>query len=202
MKITKSQLRLIIEKQFRAGKKSHEPSFSLDDYPGYSNFYGRGGGTGGSYDSYDDYDYSSVIGEDPDLVDDDLGDAGYDPEDYEADTDDIGDDLGEGKAVKVTKRQLKRIIEEEKAKVLREQANRGNPNKPWDAVFPPEEATPEKAPSSDFGIFDKYYLTNVLMEEVERFMDETGVDSFGPAEIEDMRDAVMYALDTVTKQVS
>ena len=45
--------------------------------------------------------------------------------------------------MKISKRQLKRIIKEEKARVLREQANRGNPNKPWDAVFPPKEATPE-----------------------------------------------------------
>ncbi len=80
--------------------------------------------------------------------------------------------------MKITKRQLRRIIKEEKAKLLKE------------------------APTSEFGIFDQYYLTNVLAEEAERFMDQTGVDSFGPAEIEDMRNAVMYALDTVTREVS
>ena len=80
--------------------------------------------------------------------------------------------------MKITKRQLSRIIKEEKAKLLKEQG------------------TPE------FGIFDQYYLTQLLMEEVESFMDQTGVDSFGPAEVEDMRNAVMSALDTVLKQVS
>tara|TARA_R110000824_G_scaffold60050_1_gene160845 strand:+ start:611 stop:871 length:261 start_codon:yes stop_codon:yes gene_type:complete len=38
--------------------------------------------------------------------------------------------------MKITKRQLKRIIKEEKAK-LAEQSHRGNPNKPWDMNFPP-----------------------------------------------------------------
>ncbi len=83
----------------------------------------------------------------------------------------------EGK-MKITKRQLKRIIKEEKRKVLSE------------------------APTGEFGIFDRYYLANVLMEEAENFMGQAGVDSFGPAEVEDMRNAVMYALDTVTKEVS
>ncbi len=80
--------------------------------------------------------------------------------------------------MKITKGQLRRIIKEEKVKLLKE------------------------APTSEFGIFDQYYLTNVLAEEAERFMDQTGVDSFGPAEIEDMRTAVMYDLDTVTREVS
>ena len=83
----------------------------------------------------------------------------------------------EGK-MKITKRQLKRIIKEEKRKVLSE------------------------SPTTEFGIFDRYYLANVLMQEAENFMDQAGVDSFGPAEVEDMRNAVMYALDTVTKEVS
>ena len=39
--------------------------------------------------------------------------------------------------MKVTKRQLRRIIKEERASLLTEQTPRGNPNKPWDAVFPP-----------------------------------------------------------------
>ena len=80
--------------------------------------------------------------------------------------------------MKITKRQLKRIIKEEKSKLLKE------------------------APAAEFGIFDQYYLINVLMEEAESFMDQTGVDRFGPAEVRDMRNAVMAALDTVTKQVS
>tara|TARA_Y100000593_G_C4209052_1_gene285847 strand:+ start:229 stop:498 length:270 start_codon:yes stop_codon:yes gene_type:complete len=83
----------------------------------------------------------------------------------------------EGK-MKISKRQLKRIIKEEKRKVLSE------------------------SPTTEFGIFDRYYLANVLMEEAENFMGQAGVDSFGPAEVEDMRNAVMYALDTVTKEVS
>ena len=80
--------------------------------------------------------------------------------------------------MKITKRQLRRIIKEEKAKLVSE------------------------APASEFGIFDQYYLTNMLMEEVESFMDQVGVESFGPAEVKDMQNAVMKALDTVTKQVS
>ena len=80
--------------------------------------------------------------------------------------------------MKITKRQLSRIIKEEKAKLLKE------------------------APTAEFGIFDQYYLADLLMEEVESFMGQTGVDSFGPAEIEDMRNAVLSALDTITKQVS
>ncbi len=80
--------------------------------------------------------------------------------------------------MKISKRQLKRIIKEEKRKVLSE------------------------SPTTEFGIFDRYYLANVLMEEAENFMGQAGVDSFGPAEVEDMRNAVMYALDTVTKEVS
>tara|TARA_B100001123_G_scaffold451206_1_gene628478 strand:- start:12538 stop:12780 length:243 start_codon:yes stop_codon:yes gene_type:complete len=80
--------------------------------------------------------------------------------------------------MKISKRQLRRIIKEEKAKLLKE------------------------APTPEFGIFDQYYLADLLMEEVESFMDQTGVDSFGPAEVEDMRNAVMAALDTIVKQVS
>ena len=80
--------------------------------------------------------------------------------------------------VKISKRQLTRIIKEEKGKILAE------------------------APMGEFGIFDQYYLANLLMEEVESFMDQTGVESFGPSEISDMRNAVMQALDTVTNQVS
>ena len=79
--------------------------------------------------------------------------------------------------MKISKRQLRRIIKEEKAKLLKE------------------------APGAEFGIFDQYYLTQLLMEEVESFMDQTGVDSFGPAEVEDMRNAVMAALDTIVRQV-
>jgi hypothetical protein len=41
--------------------------------------------------------------------------------------------------MKITKRQLRRIIKEE----ISEQTHRGNPNKPWDAVFPPgDDSTP------------------------------------------------------------
>ena len=80
--------------------------------------------------------------------------------------------------MKITKRQLRRIIKEEKAKLLKE------------------------APTAEFGIFDQYYLADVLMGEVESFMDQTGVDSFGPAQDEYMRNAFMRALDTIIKQVS
>ena len=79
--------------------------------------------------------------------------------------------------MKISKRQLKRIIKEEKRKVLSE------------------------SPTTEFGIFDQYYLANVLMEEAENFMDQAGIDSFGPAEVEDMRNAVLQALDTVAEQV-
>ena len=73
MKITKSQLiKLIRERQFRAGKQSHEPSFSLDDYPGYSDFYSGKSDDYGYEDDYD-YDYVEAFGEDPDDIDDDFG---------------------------------------------------------------------------------------------------------------------------------
>ena len=131
MKITKKQLRKLIQEKrpFRAGKADHEPSFSLSDYPGYGNFYGRGGGSGGGgynegYDEFDaaqDREYAEIVGEDPDLIDDDLGDAGYDPEEYEEEIDDIDDDLGENKVVRITKRQLRKIIKEEKDKLIQEQ---------------------------------------------------------------------------------
>ena len=86
--------------------------------------------------------------------------------------------MTEGRKTRITKRQLRRIIKEEKAKLLKE------------------------APTAEFGIFDQYYLTNLLMEEVESFMDQAGVDSFGPEEINDMRLAVTQALDAVIHQVS
>ena len=59
-----------------------------------------------------------------------------------------------------------------------------------------------ESPGSEFGIFDQYYIQDLLMAEVESFMDHSGVDSFGPAEVEDMRNAVMQALDVVIKEVS
>ncbi|MAG25646.1 hypothetical protein CMI47_08720 [Candidatus Pacearchaeota archaeon] len=56
--------------------------------------------------------------------------------------------------MKITKRQLRKIIKEERARLV-EQSHRGNPNKPWDAVFP--AAAPgsvEAAISADI-IYDK-----------------------------------------------
>ena len=85
---------MIAEQQFRAGKKSHEPSFSLDDYAGYSDLYSKPGF--GYSDDDDDYGYGL----------DDYGDDDYDGDDY----DDGGDDLDESSVVKVTKAQLRRII--------------------------------------------------------------------------------------------
>ena len=40
--------------------------------------------------------------------------------------------------MKITKRQLRRIVKEERARIISEQEkHRGNPNKPWDYFFPP-----------------------------------------------------------------
>ena len=56
--------------------------------------------------------------------------------------------------MKITKRQLRRIIKEERA-LLVEQSHRGNPNKPRDALFPGAPAgSVEAALSSDI-VYDK-----------------------------------------------
>ena len=82
--------------------------------------------------------------------------------------------------MKITKRQLKRIIKKE----ISEQTHRGNPNKPWDAVFPPgseESETQEEDPK--------------FLELVEAFRDVIqDANRLGLNE-QDIEDAYFSALD-------
>ena len=171
MKVTKRQLRQIIEEQTATVSTD-----TIEDVVmGVLSDEGGAAGLEPIEDALEDLEDDDIS-----LPDEDIEDIIGDVAGVKSHTD--GDFIDttqlEGKTVKISKRQLRRIIKEEKAKVLAE------------------------APTGEFGIFDKYYLTSVLMEEVERFMDQTGADSFGPAEVKDMRSAVMYALDVVTREVS
>ena len=51
--------------------------------------------------------------------------------------------------MKMTKQKLKKIIKEE-VDIIKE-AHRGNPNKPWDAFFPPQADTEASADSEVMG---------------------------------------------------
>lgn len=95
MKITISQLRLILKEQgYRSGRKDHEPTFSLDDYPGYSDFYSKKSPMYSSDWDGDDTDWDNETWHE---LDDDYGQ--YD--------DDGLDDLDEG-----IKQRFMRIIRE------------------------------------------------------------------------------------------
>ena len=80
--------------------------------------------------------------------------------------------------MKITKRQLKRIIKEEKAKLMKEQA-------------------PQGFHGGQFSIFDPDYIYNLLAEEAESYLQSSGDDQLRPVEFDEMRQAVMAALDKV-----
>jgi len=80
--------------------------------------------------------------------------------------------------MKITKRQLKRIIKEEKAKLIKEQA-------------------PAGFHGGQFSIFDPDYIYNLLAEEAENYLQASGDDQLRPVEFDDMREAVMAALDKI-----
>ena len=80
--------------------------------------------------------------------------------------------------MKITKRQLKRIIKEEKAKLIKEQA-------------------PAGFHGGQFSIFDPDYIYNLLAEEAESYLQASGDDQLRQVEFDEMREAVMAALDKI-----
>ena len=80
--------------------------------------------------------------------------------------------------MKISKKQLRKIIKEEKAKLVKERA-------------------PAGFHGGQFSIFDPNYIYNLLAEEAESYLQSSGDDQLRPVEFDEMREAVMAALDKV-----
>ena len=103
--------------------------------------------------------------------------------------------------MKITKKQLRRIIKEEKAKLIKEQSlDVRDTGGLYDALEREEAAAMSRAAGTsagDHGLFEPSYIEDMLMAEVDNFLDDTGKMAMSKKELGMMRRAVMTALENV-----
>jgi len=75
--------------------------------------------------------------------------------------------------MKITKRQLKRIIKEERAKLLKEQA---------DGKGDFRARMQQRHPRPNHGIFDQSYLSDIIREEIMDYLNTVDADYLDPDE--------------------
>ena len=81
--------------------------------------------------------------------------------------------------MKITKRQLRRIIKEEKARIL-------------------EQAKFTYKPNPDFSLNNDNYVYDLLAEEVENFLSKTGRKNLTTFEVSAIRDAFSNAVGEIS----
>ena len=81
--------------------------------------------------------------------------------------------------MKITKRQLRRIIKEEKAKIL-------------------EEAKFTYKPNPDFSLNNDNYVYDLLAGEVDNFLSENGRENLTAFEVSAIREAFSGAIDEIS----
>ena len=81
--------------------------------------------------------------------------------------------------MRITKRQLRRIIKEEKAKIL-------------------EQAKFTYKPNPDFSLNNDNYVYALLAEEVEKFLSKTGRENLTGFEVRAIRSAFSGAIDEIS----
>ena len=81
--------------------------------------------------------------------------------------------------MRLTKRQLRRIIKEEKARIL-------------------EQAKFTYKPNPDFSLNNDDYMYNLLAEEVEKFLSKTGRENLTGFEVSAIRSAFSGAIDEIS----
>ncbi len=104
--------------------------------------------------------------------------------------------------MKITKRQLRRIIEEEKAKLMKEQSLDVRDTGDLYADLEREEAASMARAAGDHGLFEPSYIEDMLMAEVDDFLDGADKMAMNKRELRMMKKAVMTAMANIEARAS